>query len=354
MKAAVLHANEDIRYEDYPTPVCKPDHVLIRVRATGICGSDVPRVWHHGAHNYPIVLGHEFSGDVVAVGENVQRVQVGMRASGAPLLPCMACADCQRGDFSLCKQYSFVGSRQQGSFAEYLLLPERNVVPFDAHIPYVQGALFEPSTVALHGLYCADYRGGQDVAVLGGGTIGQFTAQWARILGARTVTVFDLEQSRLDLARKLGADAGIQTRQEDFMAKALALTEGQGFGAVFETAGSPVTMRMAFRLAANRAKLCFIGTPHVELTFTPAEWECMNRKEFTLTGSWMSYSAPFPGREWSLTAHEFATGRLRYDEGLLHGIYPLSRAAEAFALYRTPGLAQGKVMLLPGEESAAI
>ena len=354
MKAAVLHANEDIRYEDYPTPGCKPGHVLIRVRATGICGSDVPRVWHHGAHSYPIVLGHEFAGDVAEVGEGVRSVRVGMRVSGAPLLPCMVCEDCQQGNFSLCKQYSFVGSRQQGSFAEYLLLPERNVVPFDAQIPYVQGALFEPSTVALHGLHCADYRGGQDVAVLGGGTIGQFTAQWARILGARTVTVFDLEQSRIDLARKLGADAGINTLAEGYLERAMALTGGRGFGAVFETAGSPVTMRMAFRLAANRARLCFIGTPHVELAFTPAEWECMNRKEFTLTGSWMSYSAPFPGREWALTAHEFAAGRLRFDEGLLHAVYPLARAAEAFALYRTPGQAQGKVMLMPGGEERVI
>ena len=346
MKAAVLHANEDLRYEEYPTPQLRPGTVLVRVKATGICGSDIPRVLHHGAHGYPIVLGHEFSGVVESVGEGVSRIKPGMRVSGAPLVPCMHCDDCARGNYSLCKHYSFIGSREQGSFGDYVLLPEMNVVPFGEEVSFIQGALFEPSTVALHGLKVNHFRGGEHVAVLGGGTIGQFTAQWARIMGARTVTMFDLVDSRLEVAKALGSNEGINTTQEGFIEKALALTDGKGFGMVFETAGSPVTMRMAFQLAANKAHVCFIGTPHVDLTFTPAQWECMNRKEFRLTGSWMSYSAPFPGDEWVLTAHEFAAGRLRYDERLLHAVFPMSQAAQAFSLYKTPGLVQGKIILL--------
>ena len=345
MKAAVVRANEDVRYEEYPTPEIQPGMVKIRVRVSGICGSDIPRVLHNGVHFYPIVLGHEFSGDVVEVGEGVTRVKVGMRASGAPLVPCMKCADCAKGNYSLCKHYSFIGSRQQGSFADYVCLPEANVVPFDDGVSYEMGALFEPSTVSLHGLLQADYRGGTDVAILGGGTIGQMAAQWARILGARTVTMFDLEQSRIDLAKRLGADFGICTRDADFMEKALALTDGRGFGSVFECAGSPVTINMAFKLAANKACVGMIGTPHSDVKFTWQEWELMNRKEFHLTGSWMSYSAPFPGREWELTAHEFGTGRLKYDEGLIHAVYPLSQAQEAFMQYKTPGLVQGKIFL---------
>ena len=347
MKAAVVHANEDVRYEEYPMPEVKPGAVLIRVRVSGICGSDIPRVLHNGVHFYPIVLGHEFSGDVVAVGEGVKHIKVGMRVSGAPLLPCMACEDCARGNYSLCKHYSFVGSRQAGSFAEYVLLPEKNVVPFDESVSYEMGALFEPSTVALHGILQANYQGGTDVAVLGGGTIGQFTAQWARILGARTVTIFDLEDSRIDLGKRLGCDYGVNTRDEDFMDRAMAITEGRGFGTVFESAGSPATLRMAFHLAANKANVCCIGTPHSEVRFDWKEWELMNRKEFHLTGSWMSYSAPFPGREWALTAHEFKTGRLRYDDALIYADYPLAKAQEAFNLYKTPGLVQGKIFLRP-------
>ena len=130
------------------------------------------------------------------------------------------------------------------------------------------------------------------------------------------------------------------------MERAMALTDGRGFDCIFETAGNPVTMRMAFHLAANKARLCFIGTPHTELTFTPQEFELMNRREFYLTGSWMSYSAPFPGREWTLTAHHFARGDLKFDPAFIFRTFPMSQAAEAFALYRNPRDVHGKIMLV--------
>ena len=178
-------------------------------------------------------------------------------------------------------------------------MPELNAVPFADNVSFEQGAFFEPATVALHGLNRLDYKGGGCVAVLGGGTIGMMTLQWAKIFGAKKVVVFDIVDERLELGRRLGADAGINTLQEGFMEKAMELTGGRGFDYVYETAGNTITMKMAFRLAANKAGVCFIGTPTKELSFTVDEWECMNRKEFTLTGSWMSYSAPFPERSGS-------------------------------------------------------
>ena len=346
MKAAVVVANEDVRYLDVEEPQVKPGYVKVKVKASGICGSDIPRVLHNGVHFYPIVLGHEFSGDVVEVGEGVTKTKVGDRVSGAPLLPCMKCDDCQNGNFSLCKHYSFIGSREQGSNADYVVLPEKNVVPFDASIPYEQGAMFEPSTVALHGLLQNDYQGGQYVAILGGGTIGMFTMQWAKIFGSRKVVVFDISEERLALAKRLGADEVINTTKEDFMKTAMELTGGKGYGYVFETAGQVPTMHMAFELAGNKAHVCFIGTPHVDLSFTPKQWENMNRKEFKLTGSWMSYSAPFPGKEWELTAHYFATGQLKFDPSLIYKKMPMSQAQEAFQLFKTPGIVKGKILLV--------
>ena len=346
MKAAVVVANEDVQYLDVEEPQVKPGYVKVKVRASGICGSDIPRVLHNGVHFYPIVLGHEFSGDVVEVGEGVTKTKVGDRVSGAPLLPCMKCDDCQNGNYSLCKHYSFIGSREQGSNADYVVLPEKNVVPFDASVPYEQGAMFEPSTVALHGLLQNDYQGGQYVAILGGGTIGMFTMQWAKIFGSRKVVVFDISEERLALAKRLGADEVINTTKEDFMKTAMDITGGKGYGYVFETAGQVPTMHMAFELAANKAHVCFIGTPHVDLSFTPKQWENMNRKEFKLTGSWMSYSAPFPGKEWELTAHYFATGQLKFDSDLIYKKIPMSQAQEAFQLYKTPGLVKGKILLV--------
>ncbi len=346
MKAAVLYGNEDLRYTDFECPEVTPGKVKVRVRATGICGSDVPRVLHNGAHFYPIVLGHEFAGDVVEVGEGVTKVKVGDTISGAPLVPCMQCEDCQKGQYALCKNYSFIGSREPGSFADYVVIPEFCAVPYDPSIPYTQAAMFEPSTVAIHGVLCNDYKAGGTVAVLGCGTIGIFTLQWAKIFGAKTIIAYDIDDGRLELAKRMGADVCINTITSDYKEETMKATAGKGCDYVFETAGNPITMRMGFDIAANKAHVCFIGTPHVDLTFTPKEWENMNRKEFKLTGSWMSYSAPYPGKEWELTAHYFATGQLKFDPEFIFKTYPMEQAAEAFACFHNPRDVHGKIMLI--------
>lgn len=345
MKAGVVHKKNDIRYEDIAKPVPKQGQVLIKVKYTGICGSDIPRVNGDACHYFPNVLGHEFSGVIEEVGEGVTSVKIGDRVSGVPLIPCMKCEDCQKGDYSLCKHYSFIGSREFGSFAEYVVVPEKNAVQFEDAVSFEQGAFFEPATVALHGLQRLDYKGGKTVAILGGGTIGLFTMQWAKIFGAKQVVVFDIVPERLELALRLGATAVINSSEENYMERAMSMTEGKGFDYVYETAGNTITMKMGFRLAANKAGLCFIGTPTRELTFTVEEWENMNRKEFTVTGSWMSYSTPFPGEEWNAAAHYFKTGELQFDESLIFKKMPLSKIDEAFELFKNPGIVKGKILI---------
>lgn len=345
MKAGVVHAREDIRFEDIEKPVPGEGQVLIKVKYTGICGSDVPRVNADACHFFPNVLGHEFSGTVEGTGEGVTSLKAGDRVAGVPLIPCMKCEDCQKGNYSLCKNYSFIGSREFGSFAEYVVVPEKNAVKFDEEVSFEQGAFFEPATVALHGLKRVLYEGGKTVAILGGGTIGMFVMQWAKIFGAAEAVVFDIEPSRLELGKRLGATAGINTLEKDFMDQAMELTEGRGFDYVFETAGNTITMKMAFELAANKADVCFVGTPTRDLSFSVKEWENMNRKEFTLTGSWMSYSAPFPGQEWKAVAHYFKTGDLKFDESFIFKKVPLEKIADAFEWYKTPGTVKGKILI---------
>ena len=345
MKAGVVHAREDIRFEDIEKPVPGEGQVLIKVKYTGICGSDVPRVNGDACHFFPNVLGHEFSGTVEEAGAGVTSLKAGDRVAGVPLVPCMKCEDCQKGNYSLCKNYSFIGSREFGSFAEYVVVPEKNAVKFEEEVSFEQGAFFEPATVALHGLKRVPYEGGKTVAVLGGGTIGMFVMQWAKIFGAAEAVVFDIEPSRLELGMRLGATAGINTLEKDFMEKAMELTEGRGFDYVFETAGNTITMKMAFELAANKANVCFVGTPTKDLSFTVKEWENMNRKEFTLTGSWMSYSAPFPGQEWKAVAHYFKTGDMKFDESFIYKKVPLEKIADAFEWYKTPGTVKGKILI---------
>jgi L-iditol 2-dehydrogenase len=333
-----LRDNDDIRYEDYPDPALAPGHLMVKVKASGVCGSDVPRVLRNGAHFYPIVLGHEFSGEVVGIGEGAEGFAPGDRVTGAPLLPCMECEDCRKGNYSLCGRYSFIGSRVQGSFAELISIPARNAVKFGEGVSFEHAAFFEPSTVALHGLRLNRFAGGVDTAVVGGGTIGLFTLLWAKIFGAKTVAVFDISKERLALAKSLGADLVVDTSEDKF--------DKSRYGFVFEAAGLEETMRLSFELAAKKAHVCFIGTPAKEVRFSPSLWELMNRKEFLLTGSWMSYSAPFPGEEWALTSHGLSTGALRIDPAMIFRRFPLSQAKQAFELFKNPSQVKGKVLLV--------
>lgn len=346
MKAAVLYGDFDMRYEDFPDPEVRPGHVKVKVCACGVCGSDIPRITAGGAHYYPIVLGHEFSGYVSQTGEGVSSLKAGDHVAAVPLIPCLECRDCRQGHYSQCKHYNFIGSRIQGGYADYVVLPERNVVKISERIPYEQGALFEPATVALHGVRRGGYEGSGTVAVLGGGTIGLFTLQWAKILGAQRVIVFGRDKAHLEVALRLGADAVISTLDEDFMAQAMAYTDGRGYAFVYETAGSPATVKLAFELAANHASVCMIGTPDRDITFTPKLWEQINRKEFRLTGSWMSGSSPYPGDEWTLTARCFANGQLKYDPDIFYCQIPLSQPERLTQALRDRSKIKGRILLV--------
>lgn len=345
MKAGVLYAQNDIRYADFPEPELRPGCVKVRIHACGICGSDVPRVLGTEAHFFPIILGHEFSGEVVETADDVKALAPGDRVAGVPLVPCMSCADCQKGDYALCNSYSFIGSRINGAFAQYIVVPEANAVKIGDSVSWTMGALFEPAAVALHGLLHVDFKGGEDVVILGTGNIGILAMQWARIFGARRVAVMDILDERLELAKSLGADAVFNSADPAFLEKVSEYTAGRGFKYVFETAGQPETIKLCFELAGNKAAVCCVGTPHRDFDFSWRLWEKMNRREFTVTGTWMSYSPPFPGDEWRLTAHYFGNGQLRLHESMIYKTFPLSEIDKAFELFKSPGAVKGKIII---------
>lgn len=352
MKAAVLFGKEDIRYVETQEPQVEGAHeVKVQVKACGICNSDVPRVLDGTARYFPIILGHEFSGIVTAVGSDVTNVAVGDHVAGIPLVPCMECADCCAGNYALCKHYSFIGSRQSGGYAEYVVVPDTNVMKIDSKVSFEEGALIETSTVALHAFELVGFKKekAKNVAILGFGTIGAFATQWARILGAENIVVFGRNEERLKFAMEIGATHVVNTTKEDFQKEALEITGGKGFDYIFETAGSTATIKYCFSLAGNKADICMVGTPTRDVTFTWQEWELMNRKEFRLTGSWMSYSAPFPGKEWTKTVECLASGELKYDNRMLFKKMKLEEAKEAFDYFKN-GKVSGRILFVNDNE----
>lgn len=343
MKAAVLYGKKDIRYEEIEKPMIERDEVLLKVKYTGICGSDMPRVLADAAHYYPIVLGHEFSGEIVEVGEGVSELSIGDRIAAAPLVPCHQCIDCKQGNHAQCKNYSFIGSREFGSWAEYVKIPAVNAVKLPDGVSFKQGAFYEPTTVGLHGLFLMDFKGGRDLAVIGMGTIGLLTMQCAKALGANRIFAFDIDPAKLEIAKEYGADFCFNTGDSNFKEKVEKESNGRGFPMVVETAGVEFTEKLSLELAGNKANVMFIGTPSKDISLSPGEFEHINRKELTVRGSWMSYSAPYPGREWQLAGDYFKKDLIKIDK-LIDREIPLKNIANAFDDIER-GHVKGKVLL---------
>lgn len=326
MKALAIQAAQqmDLVTIDKPTP--GPGEVLVRVAYCGICGSDFPRYFDGAVHAFPQTLGHEFSGVVEVLSPDVTTVAVGDRVVVAPLVPCMSCEQCQAGRPALCTRYSFVGSRQQGALAEYVSVPARNLVPIPESLSLQDAALVEPLTIAIHGIDRVPLPTGARVAVFGAGVIGLLTIMALKARGAGHVVAIDVQEDKLTLARELGADEtvlGMGTGTADYFAAHPAPQ------ICLETAGHPATQVDAITYCAKGGSVVFIGTSTREVTFSPEVFEKILRGELHVTGSWMSYSAPFPGYEWTAAVGMIASGAVTVAP-LISKVYDLEDGAQPF------------------------
>lgn len=344
MKSVVIHAEGDVRVEERPMPTLKnDDDVLVKVICSGLCGSDIPRIFAKGAHYYPITLGHEFSGYVESYGSAVTDMQPGDAVACVPLLPCFDCPQCARGYFSLCKQYQFVGSRSEGGNAEYIVVKRANLFRLPSEMPIDDGAFIEPITVGLHAFHLAQGCEGKNVIIIGAGTIGLLALQCARELGAKSVTAIDINPQKLELAKTLGATHVFNSREMNGKAIQAALEEMQFDQLVLETAGTPQTVALAIEAAGPRAQLALVGTLHHDLTLPSATFGQILRKELSLIGSWMNYSAPWPGEEWEIAARLLTEKRIQLTPLIAHQGDAESFSREVQALNGAP--MQGKILL---------
>src|ERR1700678_4243640 len=180
MQAAVMYKPGDIRLEDVPKPEAKEGEVLLRVAAVGVCGSDIPRLLTKGAHRMPIICGHEFSGQIIDIGEGVSGFEIGELVGVAPLLPCRVCDQCVTGNFSRCRNYDYFGSRRDGAYAEFVATPVANLLKAPSGADPRAIAMTDPASIALHAVWKAPPTMGQRGAVVGCGPIGLFAIQWMR------------------------------------------------------------------------------------------------------------------------------------------------------------------------------
>ena len=330
MKAAVLHAPADLRVEEVEVPsALGRNEVLVRVEACGICGSDIGRVMTTGTYSFPTIPGHEFAGIIEKIGDDVTHVQPGDRAAIAPLVPCFNCPECEAGRYSLCDDYSFLGSRTDGAFAEFVRAPAKNVMKVPDDVSLEVAATIEPAAIILHGIHKVDLSLGDAVAVVGCGALGYFALQFAKLSGAQPLIAIDVDESKLELARQVGADICINPMKEDALAAVKRATGGRGVALSIECAGNEPGRNLSVEIAAKQGRVLLYGTAYGDVTLPHGLFEKIVRQELEVIGSWNSYSVPFPGKEWFDIIELLRAGRLIVEPLITHRA-SLDEAPEIF------------------------
>lgn len=348
MKAAILEAQGVISYKEVQTPKPAPGNVLVQVKSVSICGSDIKR-YISGHRAYPMILGHECGGVIESIGEGVDKQLAGKHVSIIPLVPCFKCSQCQRGLFSACKNYSFIGSRQPGCYADYLELPASGVLVVPENLSFDHIALIEPSTVARHMLALGNFKTGETAVVFGAGSIGLMAVQWLRILQAKLIICVDISDKNLEAARKLGAHVTLNPLRYDVVAEVTKHTI-DGADISLEAAGVPQTLEQTVHVTRPRGRVICAGNQPVEKSLPLSFIENLMRRELSLIGNHMSYSTPFPGQEWTDSVAALLDGSLDMDMMISHH-FSLAETPEVFAKIGRGELTYRKIMLHP-EESA--
>ena len=274
MKAAVWYAKEDIRFEDYPDPKVEAGQVKVKIKQCGICGSDlhefrdgpfiIPAKPHPltGRAGAPIILGHEFSAEVVEVGEGVKRFKVGDRVCVNPLIYCGKCHYCRQGIHIMCTKLGTVGFAWDGAFAEYGVYPEYTLHKLPDAVTDEMGSFVEALAVAVHAVNRSGMKIGDNVAILGAGTIGLLVLQACKAAGAQHVYVIGHRKARLETAAKTGADAVFDNtvpEKVDSIKAVTELTDGLRADIAFDCVGNQASFDASVKVTGKRAKICIVG-----------------------------------------------------------------------------------------------
>jgi L-iditol 2-dehydrogenase len=344
MKSLLLSEYNHLEIADLPVPSPGTDEVLVRVEACGICGSDVHGYdGSSGRRIPPIVMGHEAAGTVAAVGEGVEGYAVGDRVTFDSTVYCGRCAFCKRGLFNLCDNRQVIGVscgdyRRHGAFAEYVAVPQRILYHLPANLSFTKAAMLEAASVALHAVRVSEAKGGETALVIGAGMIGLLTLQAARAAGCARVLIADVDATRLNLAKQVGADEVLHASGVELVAKVLDLTSGCGVDLAYEAVGRNETVTAAIDCARKGGTVTLIGNIQPEVTLP---LQRVVTKQIRLQGSCASAG------EYPQAIELIAGGKIQVGP-LITAIAPLEEGPRWFERLhaREPNLM--KVILTPG------
>lgn len=326
MKALLYTKPYTFEYTDVPDPAVGDDDILVRVRACGICGSDVAgHTGKTGRRLPPLIMGHEAAGVVERAGSNVRGFRPGDRICFDSTVYCNQCPACRRGLFNRCVKRQVLGVsvpefKRQGAFAEFVAVPHWICAKLPENMSFVQAALLEPASIGTHAANRPSITQNDTVVVIGAGTIGLFILQAAKLRGAKTTVACDLNDFRLDLARRVGADLCLNPAKVNLRDEMHKRTDGRGADVTFEAVGFADTFRQAISLTKTGGTVVAVGNLQKETEFNLQE---LVSRELTFTGSYASAG------EFRTCIGLIASGKMNVAP-LVSEVLPLERGPEAF------------------------
>ena len=320
MKAARLHAIGDFRVDDVQKPTPKGKEILVKVGACGICGSDIPRIFTLGTsrQDYPLTIGHEFGGEIVEVGPDADKNLIGKRGAVFPLIPCRECEPCLMGEYCMCEDYDYLGSRNDGGFAEYCLVPSswHFVESNNEKTSFEALAMTEPCTVAQHAVRKGEVTNGQTVAIFGAGPIGIMAARWCKLFGAKPI-LFDVVDEKIEFGKQHGETVlnNLKESPKDLIKK---YTNGKLADVVIEGTGTGAALGQAIECCKTMGTIVLMGNPGKDTTIKLSQHSQILRKELVIKGIWNSHYSDFPINEWKVTVENIDNGKMVVTDLITH------------------------------------
>ena len=281
MKAAVWYGGKDIRIEDVSIPKIEHDEVLVKVKAVSICGSDLHAYTGVSKRRIPpLVMGHEFSGEIVKIGSSVKNIREGERVVVEPILSCGTCRLCRLGRNNICETLKLVGLQVSGAFSDYVSIPAKKCYTFPKTMSFEEASLVEPLAVAVHAVNLVSLEKNEDIGIIGSGAIGLMTLQVAKNKSAGKIFILDTLDYRLAIAQKLGATTTINVKKEDILKKILT---DEGVDIVFEAVGHQETVQQGLAMVKKGGNVVIIGMLEATMQLPMLD---ITVKEIKLQGSY--------------------------------------------------------------------
>ena len=320
MKAWVLRGIQDIRLEDIKRPEIEAPEVLLKVKAAGICGSDVPRVYKNGTYTFPTIPGHEFSGVVEETGEKADMAWKGKRVGVFPLIPCRKCAPCRKQQYEMCRNYSYLGSRRDGGFAEYAAVPAANLIALPENVSFESADISEPKAVAVHSMRRIAPAVSDTVVVWGLGTIGLLLLMFLKDAGIENILAVGNKDSQRHEALGIGlhADCYCDSKTQDAGKWILEHTNGCGGDVFFECVGKNETLVQAVEYTAPGGSIMLVGNPYTDMKLEKNIYWKILRNQLTVAGTWNSSFTGEKTDDWNYVLDRVSKGRVNPERLISH------------------------------------